>query len=144
MSFSLSQLVELSCLRGCNQLAAGGKGTPCIDSSKGFLFMYRLTDFVLIFLCQENMVAQMVRGLSAMQETWVRSLGQEDPLEKANGNPLQYFCLENSMDRGAWWATVRGVTESRGVTEQLTHTHKTSGMHTGLKCSSEHFLVYFY
>ena len=27
------------------------------------------------------------------------------------GNPPQYFCLENSMDRGAWWATVHGVTE---------------------------------
>ena len=26
-----------------------------------------------------------------------------------NGNPLQYSCLENSMDRGAWWAAVRGV-----------------------------------
>ena len=30
-----------------------------------------------------------------------------------NGNPLQYSCLENSMDRGAWWATVHGVTKSR-------------------------------
>ena len=30
-----------------------------------------------------------------------------------NGNPLQYSCLENSMDRGAWWATVSGVTKSR-------------------------------
>jgi len=29
-----------------------------------------------------------------------------------NGNPLQYPCLENSTDRGAWWATVRGVAES--------------------------------
>ena len=29
---------------------------------------------------------------------------------EGNGNPLQYFCLENSMDRGAWWATVHGVT----------------------------------
>ena len=29
-----------------------------------------------------------------------------------NGNPLQYSCLENLMDRGAWWATVHGVTES--------------------------------
>ena len=28
------------------------------------------------------------------------------------GNSLQYFCLENSMDRGAWWATVHGVTHS--------------------------------
>ena len=32
---------------------------------------------------------------------------------KGNGNPLQYFCLENSMDKGAWRATVRGVTKSR-------------------------------
>ena len=30
-----------------------------------------------------------------------------------NGNPLQYSCLENSMDRGAWWATVRGVLKSQ-------------------------------
>ena len=29
-----------------------------------------------------------------------------------HGNPLQYSCLENPMDRGAWWATVRGVAES--------------------------------
>jgi len=31
---------------------------------------------------------------------------------EGNGCPLQYSCLENSMDRGAWWATVHGVTES--------------------------------
>ena len=30
-----------------------------------------------------------------------------------NGNPLQYFCLENSMDGGAWWVTVHGVIKSR-------------------------------
>ena len=30
-----------------------------------------------------------------------------------NGNPLQYSCLENPMDRGAWWATVHRVTKSR-------------------------------
>ena len=30
-----------------------------------------------------------------------------------NGNPLQYSCLENSMDRGTWWATVYGVAQSR-------------------------------
>ena len=36
-------------------------------------------------------------------ETWVRSLGWEDPLEDEMGMPLQYSCLEKSMDRGAWW-----------------------------------------
>ena len=54
-----------------------------------------------------------------MQEAWILSLGQDDPLEKdIFRNPLQYSCLENSMDRGAWWATVRGVAKS-GVTERL-------------------------
>ena len=31
---------------------------------------------------------------------------------EGNGNPLQYSCLENPMDRGAWWATVHGVAHS--------------------------------
>ena len=31
---------------------------------------------------------------------------------EGNGNPLQYSCLENSMDKGAWWATVHGVAKS--------------------------------
>ena len=33
-------------------------------------------------------------------------------LLEGNGNPLQYSCLENPMDGGAWWATVHGVTKS--------------------------------
>ena len=37
---------------------------------------------------------------------------------KGNGNPLQYSCLENPTDRGAWWAIVRGVTEELDKTEQ--------------------------
>ena len=43
-----------------------------------------------------------------------------------NGCPLQYSCLENSMDRGAWWATAYGVTES-DMTEQLTLSFLSSG-----------------
>ena len=59
-----------------------------------------------------SLVVQMEKHLLAMQETWVRSLGQEDPLEKKNGNPLQYPYLVNPMDRGVWQATVHGFTKS--------------------------------
>ena len=47
-----------------------------------------------------------------MQETQVWSLGWEDPPGEENGNPLQYSCLENPRDRGAWRATVHGVAMS--------------------------------
>ena len=46
-------------------------------------------------------------------------MGWEDPLEKGMGNPCQYSCLENSMDRGILWATVHGVTESERLTVSL-------------------------
>ena len=55
----------------------------------------------------------MVKNLPTMQESQVQSLGQEGPLEKGMTNPLQYSCLENSMNRGAWWATVYGITKSQ-------------------------------
>ena len=45
--------------------------------------------------------------------------------EEGNGNPLQYSCLENSMDGGAWWATVHGVAKSRTRLSDFTsHTDK--------------------
>ena len=40
-----------------------------------------------------------------------------------NDNLLQYSCLENSMDRGAWWAAVRGVENSRTRLKRLKHVH---------------------
>ena len=62
------------------------------------------------------LVPQTVKNLPAMQETpgLGRSPGEE------NGNPLQYFFLENSMDRGAWWATVHGGHKESDTTEQPT------------------------
>ena len=60
-----------------------------------------------------SLIARLVKTLPAVQETRVWSLGQEDPPGEGNGNPLQYSCLENPMDRGAWWATVHGVARVR-------------------------------
>ena len=57
------------------------------------------------------------------QETVVWSLDQEDLLEKGTAcNPLQYFCLEISTNRGAWWATVHGVDKSRNQLSDWAHT----------------------
>ena len=52
-------------------------------------------------------------GEQSTYSIWVPSLGREDPPGGRNGNPLQYSCLENPMDGGAWWATVQGVAKSR-------------------------------
>ena len=62
-----------------------------------------------------SQVVPVVKNLPAMQEmqeTQVCSLGWEDPLGGRHGNPFQYSCLENPMDRGAWWATVHRVSKS--------------------------------
>ena len=61
-----------------------------------------------------SLVAQLVKNPPAMRETWVRSLGWEDPLRR-DRLPLQYSSLENSTD-----CIVHGVTESRTRLERLT------------------------
>ena len=71
------------------------------DRFNAFVFRY-------LFL----LVAQMVKNLSATQETWVWSLGQGKSLGEGNGYPLQYSGLENSMNWGAWWATDYAVAKS--------------------------------
>ena len=45
--------------------------------------------------------------------------GLERSPARGNGNPLQYSCLENSMDRGAWWAAVHGVSKQLDTTEHM-------------------------
>ena len=59
-----------------------------------------------------------------MLETWVRFLDGEDSPGERSGNPLQYSCLGNLMDRGAWQATVHGVAKESDVTYQLNHHHQ--------------------
>ena len=61
-------------------------------------------------------MAQLVKNLPALRETWAWSLGWEDPLEKGIGYSLQYSGLENSMD-----SIAHGIAES-DTTERLSHT----------------------
>ena len=61
----------------------------------------------------ENMVAQRVTHLPTMQESWIQSLGQEDLLEKEMATHSSILARRIHLDRGAWWATVHGVTKSQ-------------------------------
>ena len=57
----------------------------------------------------------MVKNLPAKQRPGlIPGLGRF--LGQGNGNPFQYFCLGNPMDRGAWWATVHGVAKELDTT----------------------------
>ena len=58
------------------------------------------------------MVDQMVKNLPAVQETWVRTLGWEDPLEQGMATHSSILACRIPMDRDAWQATVYGVAES--------------------------------
>ena len=71
-----------------------------------------------------SLVAQMVKNPPAGDPGSTPGSGRSP--REGNGNPLQYSCLESSIDRGAWWASVHGVTKRWAVTEQLTLSLSTS------------------
>ena len=54
----------------------------------------------------------MVKNLPTMWETWVQSLGWEDPLEEGMAIHSSILAWKIPMDRGGWWATVHGFTKS--------------------------------
>ena len=67
-------------------------------------------------------MAQLVKNLpanagEAKDRGVIPALGRSPG--EGNGNSLQYSCLENPIDRGAWWATVHGVAKESGTTERL-------------------------
>ena len=57
-------------------------------------------------------MAQMIKNPPAVRETWVRSLGWEDPLEEDRATRSSIFSWKTPMHRGAWRAIVHGVTKS--------------------------------
>ena len=60
-----------------------------------------------------SLVAQTVKNPPVMWETWVQSLGWEDPLEESMATHSSILAWRMPMDRGAWWATVHGAAQSR-------------------------------
>jgi len=97
----------------------------------GFMGSQRVRhDWVTSF----SLVTQIVKNLSIIQETQVRSLGGRRSPGEGHGNPLQYFCLENSVGREAWWATVHGVAKSLN-TYQGDKSSQQEDLHLDRKCS---------
>ena len=66
-----------------------------------------------------SLVAQLVKNPPAMRETWVQSLGQEDPLEEGMATHASILGWRIPMDRGTWRATVHGVAKESDTTERL-------------------------
>ena len=79
---------------------------PVLNSA--FLVLKHLSLLLPLASSGGSEMTQTVKNLLATQDAQVRSLGQEDPPGERNGYPLRYSCLENPMDRGAWWAVVHG------------------------------------
>ena len=74
-------------------------------------FSYRFN--VLQLYIRASLVAQSVKNPPAMKETLVQFLSQEDSFEEGMATQSSILAWRNSMDRGAWWATVHGVTKSQ-------------------------------
>ena len=115
-------MTELENSSFCNHHNKNGfRQKPSIDDKRGgsqkLMKNRRFTQSQKYF--RASLVAQTVKTLPAMQETQVHSLGWED--REKDGYPFQYSCLENSMDRGAWRATVHGVAESWTLLKILSH-----------------------
>ena len=86
-----------------------------------------------------SLVAPMVKNPPAMQETWVRSLGWEDPPKEGMvGYPLQYSCLENLHGQRSLEATVPGGHKESDMTKRLGTAQRVKlySFHSQLSCGA--------
>ena len=81
-------------------------------NTKENIFLYLTLEVNIPPNYGSSLVAQMVKNLPATAGDPGLTPGSGRCPGEGNGYPLQYSCLENSMDRGVWWATVHGVTKS--------------------------------
>ena len=72
--------------------------------------------YIRNFLWGINPGGSVVKNLPANSADMGSIPGLERTLGEGNSNLLQYYCLKNPMDRGAWWATVHGVAKELDVT----------------------------
>ena len=84
-----------------------------------------------------SLVAQLVKNLPAIRETWVWSLGWEDPLEEGMATHSSILAWRIPMDRGIWWATVHGAAKSRKPLSDWAHS-------TALRGCDENDFIYLH
>ena len=84
--------------------------------SSQHLCSYLLKTFFFLIFANYYPSGSVVKSPLPRQKAQVQSLRQKDSPEEGNGNPLQYSCLGNPMDRGAWWAPVHEVTKESDTT----------------------------
>jgi len=81
-----------------------------------------------------SLVAQMVKNLSEMQKTWVRSLGWENSMEEAMATHSSILAWRIPIDRGVWQAILHGVTKSQTqLSDKHTHTYSQLGLPGGAR-----------
>ena len=97
--------------------SSAGKESACNARDQGLIPGFgRSTGKVMGYPVQyswASLVAQTVKNLSAMWETWVWSLGWEDPQEEGMATHSSILAWRIPMDRGAWWAIVHRVSKSQ-------------------------------
>ena len=81
--------------------------------AKSWTQLSDFTSYMYVCIYIGPLVAQMVKHLSISVGDLGSIPGSERFPGEGNGNPLQYSCLGNPVDRGGWWATVQGVTHSQ-------------------------------
>ena len=74
-------------------------------------------------MVRASLMVQTEKNLPAMWETWVWSLGSEDPLKKGMESHSNILAWRISMDRRTWWTTVHGVSKGQTWLSDKVHTH---------------------
>ena len=76
----------------------------------------------------DSLVAQTAKNLPAMRETWVQSLGWEDPMEEGIATHSSILAWRIPMDRGTWWATVHRTAKKLDMIQWLSTQHTFSSL----------------
>ena len=98
---------------------SGLKHLPFLDSVTDYLLLFRLHNQFLFCFFMGFPGGSVVKDMPANAGDSGLILGSERSPGEGNGNPRQYSCLENPMDRGSWWAALHGVAKDLDTTKRL-------------------------